>query len=109
MKVLLFFMILLPSLSFAKCYYAPCNAQVESGKASTQASLEKDFAKVKEELKLVKQNYESYLKTLQDGNKELDIKIALYKQKALNNKEILFLLHKGINLEEKNINQEANQ
>ena len=87
----------------------PCNSNVQSGKTQTKASLEKDFNAIKEELKLAKQNYEDYLKTLKEGNKELDLKIALYRQKALHYKEILFLLSKSIHLEDKNINLKALQ
>lgn len=101
------FAVFLPSLIFAHCFYVPCNAEVQSGKQQTKASLEKNFNSIKEELKLTKQNDENYLKTLQEGNKELDLKIALYKQKVLHLKETLFLLHKGIQLEDKNINLEA--
>ena len=109
MKALFFTLMLLPSFIFAKCYYVPCNAEVQSGKESTKASLEKSFNQVKEELKHTKQNYEAYLKTLKEDNEKLEVKIALYKEKALNHKEVLFLLHKGLNLEDKNINLEANR
>ncbi|EPP1146207.1 hypothetical protein ACULYO_001518 [Campylobacter upsaliensis] len=109
LKIVLFTIMILPSISLAKCYYVPCNSNVQSGKTQTKASLEKDFNAIKEELRLVKQSYEDYLKTLKEGNKELDLKIALYRQKALHYKEILFLLSKSIHLEDKNINLKALQ
>ncbi|ELE7459433.1 hypothetical protein RB912_001865, partial [Campylobacter upsaliensis] len=52
---------------------------------------------------------ENHLKTLKEDNKELDLKIALYRQKAHHYKEILFLLSKSIHLEDKNINLKALQ
>lgn len=106
-KMKFLYLVLLPTFLLAKCYYTPCNSQVQSGKKDTKISLEKEFQKVKNEMLNLRDNYKAHLKTLKEDNQRLEEKIALYKEKALNHKEVLFLLHKGLNLEDKNINLEA--
>lgn len=98
-KKIIFLLILSSSSSlYAKCYYVPCNSQVTQGKISTKENLNQSFSEVKKELEILKSKYEALLEVSKKNNKELDIKLALLKEKTLSNSNILFLLKKSINL-----------
>ncbi|EAH6107317.1 hypothetical protein EJP16_08280 [Campylobacter coli] len=92
------FLLIFSSSLYAKCYYVPCNAQVTQGKISTKENLNQSFNEVKKELDILKSKYKDLLEVSRKNNKELDIKLALLKEKTLSNSNILFLLKKSINL-----------
>ncbi|QKG30251.1 hypothetical protein [Campylobacter sp. RM16187] len=82
------------SFAFAKCYYIPCDGNVNATEQQTKMALKPEFENVISELKILKEKYETNLKTYEKSNQLLSDQIALAKEKALRNKEIIFLLTK---------------
>lgn len=74
----------------AKCYYLPCNAQVQQAKSQTKASLSNEFEQVKLDLKNLKLAYEEKLEALKEVNHHLSTQLALKKNALLKEKEIVF-------------------
>lgn len=86
------FVIALTNLAFGYCYYVPCNANINLAAQQTKTALLSEFQNVMNELRELKQKYELNLKSYKKSNEFLEKQIALAKQKALNNKELVFLL-----------------
>ncbi|ECL6143824.1 hypothetical protein ABZL51_001628 [Campylobacter jejuni] len=106
-KIVFISIVLLATNSFAKCYYVPCNQNVQNGKEQTKNDLKTAFDKVNNELKIVKEKYQDLLTSIEKNNKELDEKIALTREKNIKNKEILFLLKQNISLQSNQISKEG--
>ncbi|CAD7289540.1 hypothetical protein LMG7974_01617 [Campylobacter majalis] len=90
----IFLSLALCSFIFAKCYYIPCDGNVNMAEQQTKAKLQPEFEGVMSELKILKEKYGLNLKAYEKSNELLREQIALTKEKALKNKELVFLLRK---------------
>ncbi len=90
--------------AFAKCYYAPCNAQIAQGRQQAQNEISPKFDEVQTKLKELEKTYKNKLEELKQSNELLKKQIALSKALSLELKELLFLL-KQRNQIESNINK----
>ncbi len=93
--------------AFAKCYYAPCNAQIIQGRQQAQSEISPRFDEVQTKLKELEKTYKNKLEELKQSNQLLKKQIALSKSLSLELKELLFLLKQRNQIESNIINQEA--
>lgn len=97
------------SFAFAKCYYIPCDSNIQSAKSSSKNQISLSFNEVKNKLKLLEQAYQEELNELKSSNELLRKQIAIKKQTLLETKELIFLLKQNNHLKANSIEKESIQ
>ncbi|EAH8851385.1 hypothetical protein CDJ58_07050 [Campylobacter lari] len=106
-KSLFFVFLVFISNTYARCYYSPCNGQVQSGKEVTKSDLKSNFETLKRDLEELEKKYKVLLTNIEKNNKELNIKVSLIKERSIKNKELYFLMKQNVSLQGINNTKES--
>lgn len=95
------------SLALAKCYYAPCDFQIQNAKENSKKQIAKSFEEVQDKLKELEKAYQEELDELIKINEVLQKQIVLAKDSLLESKELLFLLKQNNHLKANSIDRDS--